>query len=564
MPLCLLPLLLRCFCCPVLLCLAGPAAPTLLVLVALLTAHKEAHSPPAGPPVACRRPGCTHLLVELLTTPGHAAALLSPPSADGAGGCCSLARVARELQAPGALLRDGASCQGVILQLGHSRVALVRGDRVWRCIHADEQPPAARRASLPSISAVEPCCVVLPPAGEAAAAAAAAAERGPAAAAAPGAVEQEEMEVGVEGSPLSPLLGADANSWPSSDADGAEEGDERQRLEGQCGGCVGVRVAGHNIAGGSDLPLCRQEGWYTSVDICSRLASSAGASSSSCPSSAASETAGSSLRPAASAAGGSSSSAGSTQPALAGGDSLALGLHGLLPGACELQVQHGHLLSASRPLLVLPPGAERAAAEVCELAAATSDGGGGTQGGEEEKEAAAEEELRRSMDAFLRDVGLVVAYLDAGQQQRQPRQQDGGSSSSSSSREGAGTAARPAGVASWTNHGAAHVVAAAARAADYAEQWGCHSVVELLLPACLTLGETGSSSSSSIKAVAVAAKPGAARGRGGLVIPAVWVFAVAVMLVPFPTSTPWLLALVVGGLLLTAAAVASALRDLEL
>ena len=65
---------------------------------------------------------------------------------------------------------------------------------------------------------------------------------------------------------------------------------------------------------------------------------------------------------------------------------------GLAPGCAELEVQAGNLLSAPRPLLVLPDAA--AAAEVNALAAAAPVTPAATA----------------AMDAFLREVGLVVSW----------------------------------------------------------------------------------------------------------------------------------------------------------
>ena len=81
---------------------------------------------------------------------------------------------------------------------------------------------------------------------------------------------------------------------------------------------------------------------------------------------------------------------GSSDGGAAGPGALVVSVVGLQPGVCELEVQRGSVLGSSRPLLVLPAGMEAPAAELAAL-------GGGSSAG---------------ADAFLRDVGAVVAWVE--------------------------------------------------------------------------------------------------------------------------------------------------------
>lgn len=136
------------------------------------------------------------------------------------------------------------------------------------------------------------------------------------------------------------------------------------------------------------------------------------------------------------------------------------------PASSAPQLQRGVLLSTCRPVLVLPAGSEVAEAEVGRLAEAA--------------EAAGDTRQRASLDAFLRDVGLVVAWQ---REQRQQQEADG------DDQEAAGQQSWPAaevaaahGPPGWLNHTVADVVAAAERAARYALARSMPATAELLLP----------------------------------------------------------------------------------
>lgn len=81
---------------------------------------------------------------------------------------------------------------------------------------------------------------------------------------------------------------------------------------------------------------------------------------------------------------------GSSDGGATGPGALVVSVVGLQPGVCELEVQRGSVLGSSRPLLVLPAGMDAPAAELGALGSGSSAGA----------------------DAFLRDVGAVVAWVE--------------------------------------------------------------------------------------------------------------------------------------------------------
>ena len=449
-------------CCPSVEGLAALALHSLAVKPA-----SDAFQPHVVP--ACRRLGCTYLTVELLSSRQHAATLH-------AAGPCFLTHLAQRLLQPGALLPGGRQLDGVF-QLG-SKVLLARRGQVHRCMHADCLRQEAQRALLPAISAIEPCCVVVPPQPAAVAEAVAVAEAG-------------NGEAGPDGN------AGGASAQPPAEemaAEGASDGDDSlaeadgvaEPSTGGAGttGSVRVRVLGRNIAGGSDLPLCRQDGFYQSVEIWQRwstgsvVQAAAGVGRAAAPGGAAAG--GAAVQGQQAAVAGAAAAAAATGAAAAAEDCLDLGLLGLVPGACEVQVQHGVLLAPSQPLLVLPADAEAAAAEVCALAAACArDGRSGA-----------------SLAAFLRDVGLVVAWLDEQEQ---------------------GLAAGP-GVAGWANHGAADVAAAVRRALVLAEHHGMLALAQLLFPVASQAASQAAPTACLPRVRLVAqSRPAAAGGGGGVV-----------------------------------------------
>jgi hypothetical protein len=185
----------------------------------------------------------------------------------------------------------------------------------------------------------------------------------------------------------------------------------------------GVLLAGQRIAGDADVVLCRQAGRNLTVEL------AAGA-------------------------------------ALGGGSSLEVVqacVLGLSPGLAEVEVQRGAFLGKSRPLLVLPPGQDAAAAELRQLEALCGAGG--------------------DVDALLRDAGVVVQWLQRG----------------------AAAAAGRAGPA-YTPLLLARVQGMACRLAACAAARGWPATAALLLPAATAAGQSGA---EAVAAMGAACPPSA-------------------------------------------------------
>lgn len=177
-----------------------------------------------------RRPGCTFLTIEALTSPEHVARLCPPagaPHAPAAAGpsntpCCFLSSFVQRMLRPGTLLAEGLPpLARAVFQAG-SRLTIVQDGRLAICLHAGNSvcAGAVSPSMLPSVAVVRPACCTTSEAG--------------------------------------------AGSSGVSSGEGEGEGGSSTATTPR------LCLSGPQVSAGTDVPLCRQEGRLLSVEVWQR------------------------------------------------------------------------------------------------------------------------------------------------------------------------------------------------------------------------------------------------------------------------------------------------------